>query len=393
MRRQTDITEELPEEELPEEELPEEASEKHTHPLPALLSFLLVVLCLALVGVLLPAHTAQSVTAAPGLVARENDDLLGAALEGYAYIHKHYRIPEGSLPAKPLESGYGESADPAVILSVLERASDLLGGETAVGWTPETELRPGTTVQYYYDETILVLTWQELSEGRICTWCEVKLSDVSQLRRKLAGDTYGYSVQFPASQLAAQDNAVAAVSGDFYAFRTAGIHVYNGVLCFVSGDNADTCFFDRGGNMLVVHRNEINTWEEAADFVREHGVIFSVAFGPSILEDGVIDVPFHYPWGENYESYARAAISQVGDLHYLFVAANRGDWSPMHFSTPEVAQLMLEHGCTMAYSLDGGQTAEVLFHGELRSLPEFGKERVVSDVICFASALPEGGVG
>ena len=26
---------------------------------------------------------------------------------------------------------------------------------------------------------------------------------------------------------------------------------------------------------------------------------------------------------------------------------------------------------------------------ELRSLPEFGKERVVSDVICFASALPK----
>ena len=380
---------------LPEEELPEETPEKRTHPLPALLSMILVIFCLALVGVLLPAHTAQTTTPAPGLedrFSRENTDLVSRALEGYAYIHKHYRIPEGGVPAKPLESGYGESADPAVILSVLEQASDLLGGETAVGWTPETQLRPGTTVQYYYDETILVLTWQELDQGRVCTWCEVKLADVSQLRRKLAGDKYGYSVQIPASWLAAQDNAVAAVSGDFYAFRTAGIHVYNGTLYFVSGDNADTCFFDRNGDMLVVHRNEINSWEEASAFVKDHGVIFSVAFGPSILEDGVINVPLHYPWGENYESYARAAISQVGELHYLFLAANRGDWSPLHFITPEIAQLMLDHGCTMAYCLDGGQTAEVLFHGELRNVPEFGRERVVSDVLCFASALPEGDI-
>lgn len=380
--------------ELPEEELPEETGERRTHPLAALLSMLLVAVCLGLVGLLLPAHTAQAVTAAPGLETRfslQNAELLSQALEGYAYIPKHYRIPEGSVPAAPLESGYGESADPAEILAVLERASGLLGGETVVGWTPETELRPGSTVQYYYDETILALSWQELDQGRICTFCEVKLADVTQLRRKLSGDRYGYSVQVPASWLAAQDNAVAAVSGDFYAFRTAGIHVYNGTLCFVSGDNADTCFFDRDGNMLVVHRNEINTWEEAAAFVEEHGVIFSVAFGPSILENGVLTVPGHYPWGENHESYARAVLSQVGQLHYLFLAANRGDWDPLHFTTPEVARIMLEHGCTMAYSLDGGQTAEVLFHGALRSMPEFNAERVVSDVICFASALPEGG--
>ena len=52
---------------------------------------------------------------------------------------------------------------------------------------------------------------------------------------------------------------------------------------------------------------------------------------------------------------------------------------------------MLEHGCEMAYALDGGQTAEVILNGKLMNRPEFGYERQVSDALCFASALPEGG--
>lgn len=370
---------------------PEEQKRKRW---PAAALTLGILLCLGLTALLIPAERAEEAWPAPALaqrLERRTQAALDAVVEEYATVRKHYSIPAGSLPAEPYWRNFGESRDPEVILSVIEQASELLGEETVVGWTPETKLRPGTAVQYYYDETILALSWQELSNERICTWCEVKVADASQLRRKLAGDSYGYPIQLPASWLAGQDNAVCAFSGDFYAFRTAGIHVYNGSLCYVSGDTADTCFFDREGNMLIAHRYEINSWAQAAAYVRENNIEFSVAFGPSVLENGVIRIPEDYPWGENFETYARALLSQVGHLHYLFLCANCREEGFDRFTTRETVELMIDHGCTMAYALDGGQTAELVFRNRVANTPEFDNERQVSDVICFASALPKGG--
>ena len=355
---------------------------------------ILPVLSLLLVLLFIPARVAAATVSAPEVQERftqQTSNLLEQNLEGYTYIHKHYRISAGSLPAKPLESGFGATDDPAEVLSVIDRASVLLGEEVIVGWTPETALRPGSQVKYYFDETILVLTWQELSGDRICTWCEVKLSDPSQLRRKLAGDQYGSPVQMPATMLSRQDNAAAAVSGDFYAHRTAGIHVNNGLIYLVSGWNADTCFFTRNGDMLFAHRGEITNWTQADTYVRENDILFSVAFGPVLVENGQINIPWDYPWGELYETYSRAVLSQVGHLHYLFLAGNSGSNGYYRFTGQEAAQLMIDHGCTMAYNMDGGQTAEVILGGEMVNLPEFHMERQVSDVLCFASALPEGG--
>ncbi len=363
-------------------------------PLAAVGLVLLSLLALLPVLLFIPARVAAETHPAPEIRERfsqEINDLLERNLEGYSYISKHYRIRQGALPAAPLASGYGATEDPREVLAVIEKASDLLGEEVIVGWKPETVLRPGSQVKYYYDETILVLTWQELSGDRVCTWCEVKLSDPSQLRRKLAGDQYGSPVQLPATLLSRQDNAVAAVSGDFYANRTAGIHVNYGLIYLVSGWNADTCFFTRDGDMLFVHRGEISSWAQAETYVKENDVLFSVAFGPVMVENGQITIPWDYLWGEMREEYSRAVISQVGHLHYLFLAGNAGGSGYQRFTGWEAAQEMIDHGCTMAYGLDGGQTAEVILGGELVNLPEFNMERQVSDVLCFASALPEGG--
>lgn len=357
------------------------------------LSAFTAALTLLLVLLYVPASTSAATAAAPELGRRffqEAHNRLGESLREYAYVKKVYRIPTGSLPARPAEDRFGATRDPAVILALLEQAEELLEGEGAVAWSPETVLAPDSYIQYYYDETILVLTWQELSEDRICTWCEVKVADPTQFRRKLAGDTYGWPIQAAASDLAVQDNAVAAVSGDFYAFRNCGVHVYQGALRNVFGQ-ADTLFVTAEGDLRMVRQGQIQTWEQARRYMAENNVAFSVAFGPILVENGVNVTPSGYPWGEIWDEYARAAISQVGHLHYLFLAANCNVWGGHRFTALEAAELMLNHGCDMAYALDGGQTAEVVLGGSLVNRPEFGYERQVSDVLCFASALPEGG--
>ena len=48
-------------------------------------------------------------------------------------------------------------------------------------------------------------------------------------------------------------------------------------------------------------------------------------------------------------------------------------------------------GCRMAYSLDGGQTAAIVMNDQLINRPVYGTQRKISDIIYFATAVPDGG--
>ena len=48
-------------------------------------------------------------------------------------------------------------------------------------------------------------------------------------------------------------------------------------------------------------------------------------------------------------------------------------------------------GCDKAYTLDGGQTAVIAMNDQLMNAVLFGFQRKISDIIYFATAVPEGG--
>ena len=49
---------------------------------------------------------------------------------------------------------------------------------------------------------------------------------------------------------------------------------------------------------------------------------------------------------------------------------------------------MIKRGCIKAYTLDGGQIATTAFNGELINPVQFGAQKDISDVIYFATAVP-----
>ena len=57
-------------------------------------------------------------------------------------------------------------------------------------------------------------------------------------------------------------------------------------------------------------------------------------------------------------------------------------------TTAQSGQFMYRKGCQKAYSLDGGQTSVLVFDGEPFNRVDWGNERVFSDIIYFASAIP-----
>ena len=55
-----------------------------------------------------------------------------------------------------------------------------------------------------------------------------------------------------------------------------------------------------------------------------------------------------------------------------------------------VADALVSLGVPAAYALDGGQTASVIVNNRLVNPVDWGEERTMSDIVYFASAIPEG---
>lgn len=313
------------------------------------------------------------------------------ALGELTYIKKIYKLAETDTVApKPNPAAFGTTTDPAVVQGVIDAAAELLDGQETV-WQPDLPFYPGTEIHYYRDATILVIVWKEIIEARCATLAEVKIADGSQFRRKLAEDTYGSSVQLYATELASAANAVVAANADFYAFRQIGLTVYQRQLFRNDAQKLDTCFITAGGDMLFSRAGELTGDAAVQQYIADNDVVFSLSFGPVLVDNGEVQQCSGYPIGEMELEYSRAGIGMTDELHYLLMTVNHTDMRP-RAKVNEFARFMAAKGCVKAYNLDGGQTSEIVFQNEAVNHVDFGYERTVSDIIYFATAIPESEV-
>ena len=310
------------------------------------------------------------------------------ALGELAYIKKIYTLQENdTVSPVPNAACFGTTNDPADIREVIKNAADLLDGQSVI-FDENADFVPGEPIRYYLDETILVITWKEYINQRCCTCAEVKIAHGSQLRRKLADDSYSSSVQLYASDMAKQANAVVAINGDFYAFRDLGITVYQRTLYRNSPAKVDTCFFTSTGDMLFTRAGELTGEGETQRFIEDNDIVFSIAFGPVLVDNGELQYCERYPIGEIDTEYSRSCIGMSGELHYFLMTINHTSDARPRATVNELARFIYSKGVQKAYNLDGGQTSEIIMNGEPINHIDFGFERTVSDIIYFATAIP-----
>lgn len=314
---------------------------------------------------------------------------ISSALEGVLNIEKVYWLNDSDkIAPKPDPEKFGNVMDPAQMQEVLDAAADLLDGQTTLFRT-DVKMYGDLGVHYYLDDTILCITWRERIGTSVYTFSEVKIAHASQFRRFLADGKYGSEKQYYCTQMAQTVNAVTASNADFYKYRPYGIVVYDGQVHRVN-DRVDTCFIDDQGQMLLVPRGQISDQAAAEAFVEENNVRFSLAFGPILVNEGKNTVPERYAVGEINEPYSRAGLGYLGELHYVLVTAGYGLNAHVMPTISQFADMMLSFGCQKAYALDGGQTGTIVTNNQLMNYPDFGTQRTVSDIIYFATAMPDG---
>lgn len=316
-------------------------------------------------------------------------DTVSDAFEGAMVVKKQFWIPDDAVDAPlPNPDNYGETDDPTTLQWLIDEAAELLDGQELL-FSTDIQLCSGSKVTYYLDETILVITWRQVFHNMVYTISEVKVAHPSQFRRYLANNEFDSPYLYPTTEMYTKVNGVVVSSADFYLGRQYGIIVYDGEVKRMSnGEHVDTCYIDRDGNMLFSYRGELLDMESAQKFVDDNNISFGLCFGPILVDNGVRCEYDRYTLGEVNDPYPRAALCQKDKLHYLMVTAN-GDMGYYTYPTiHDFAAVIETFGVQKAYTLDGGRTGTIAMLGRLMNPHEYDEQRRISDIIYFATALP-----
>ena len=271
---------------------------------------------------------------------------------------------------------------------ILKAAADNLDIQSPL-FTTETQIKPGSEINYYLDDSIFAVTWKQVVDNSTYTFSEVKVAHASQFRRFLSEGKYNSGILHTTTEMAKSVNAVVASSGDYYSYRRIGIVVNEGSVYRDQGDLLDTCYVDSNGDLLFSYARELNGKETIQSFVDEHDIRFSICFGPVMIIDNENVVPPTYNSGEINQNYPRAALCQMDELHYVLVCANM---EAPNYQVPTVSQFadsLVKLSIPTAYALDGGQTASIVINNQLINTVSYGAQREISDIIYFATAVGE----
>ena len=213
---------------------------------------------------------------------------------------------------------------------------------------------------------------------------DVTLTDATVLRSAFANNQFGENITENTSAIAQNNNALFAINGDYYGFRSTGIVIRNGVIYRDSGARQGLAFY-RDGHVEVY--DETATTAQA---LVDAGVWNTLSFGPALLENGEIpsgiesvevdtNVGNHSIQGDQ----PRTAIGVIDNNHIVFVVVDgRSSGYSKGVDMTELAQIMQDLGCQTAYNIDGGGSSTMYFNGALVNNPlGKGEERGTSDIL------------
>jgi hypothetical protein len=214
---------------------------------------------------------------------------------------------------------------------------------------------------------------------------DIHIKDIYQFRPGFGSEGHtGRGATYPWI-IARRANAVLWITGDNLINsekEEKGILIRDGKI--YSYENAeDTLVMYPDMSMRIFDK-----WETRANILLEDGVENSFSFGPTLIKDGVINENAKYH--RIRRSNPRAGIGYFEPGHYLAVVVDgrQKDYS-VGMTVWEFADLFAEYGCSLAYNLDGGLSAAMVFMGE--QLNSHSGQRIgESNDISYQRAVPDG---
>lgn len=228
------------------------------------------------------------------------------------------------------------------------------------------------TENSYRDANISLELSEIEYEGAVCHICDIYVRRATDIKTAFANDTFGRGFADSTLNISRENNAVFAVSGDYYGIRNRGVVIRNGMICRTDKAH-DICILYYDGSMETYDYYDFNI----ASAIKK-GAWQAWDFGPELLDDGKEIKEFNTGISGNNP---RIGIGYFEEGHYLFLAADGRQESSKGLSLAEMSSFFAKAGCKNAYNLDGGHSAVMTLYGEIANSPSKKGGRDISDII------------
>lgn len=258
-------------------------------------------------------------------------------------------------------------------------------------------------------QTSKVIIQRKYDATQPLTWFEADLYgdlDAGEMLRTVQNDPEKMGkVRVDATETAKKHNVVFAMNTDYYTYRVAvnnnrhtGVVIRDGRILYddpytekqVTNSmfpNLDMLAFMPDGSLKVYH-----SWEKTAQEFIDEGVQTVYSFGPYLLLDGKVS---ERAYANNENKNPRCAIGMVEPGHYVAIMCEGRLKRSAGVTISYLAKMMRAKGCQVAFNMDGGQTAVMVFMGkQLNQIGAYdgGKtnSRPTSEVLGFGTSEQVG---
>lgn len=246
------------------------------------------------------------------------------------------------------------------------------------GNQPSQPSAPVITETSYSDDNIKITIETIKKYNTVIYIADIQINDASYLKTAFAKNSYGRNIKDITSKMASSHDAILAVNGDYYGFRSSGYVLRNGKLYRTNsrGSGYDALLIDTSGNFLIEADSEISK-----SLLNSGTLSQIISFGPGLIENGKITANKMTKSAAFTTTNPRTAIGQISPLHYVFAVCDGRTKTSVGLTLKELAQVLYEKGCIWAYNLDGGGSATMYFNGKVVNHPSDGAERAISDIV------------
>lgn len=261
----------------------------------------------------------------------------------------------------------------------------------------------------YVSQTSKVIIQRKYDATQPLTWFEADLYgdlDAGEMLRTVQNDPEKMGkVRVDATETAKKHNVVFAMNTDYYTYRVAvnnnrhtGVVIRDGRILYddpytekqVTNSmfpNLDMLAFMPDGSLKVYH-----SWEKTAQEFIDEGVQTVYSFGPYLLLGGKVS---ERAYANNENKNPRCAIGMVEPGHYVAIMCEGRLKRSAGVTISYLAKMMRAKGCQVAFNMDGGQTAVMVFMGkQLNQIGAYdgGKtnSRPTSEVLGFGTSEQVG---
>ena len=241
-----------------------------------------------------------------------------------------------------------------------------------------------------YHNSKLSIDIKKLYSDKLKCWyylADIQTTDASAMFSVLSDKADPSKNRALPKDLAAKGKTVFAINGDLFVARNTGVIIRSGKIWRDKPKEPILAFY-KSGDMKV-----FNPTEKTAQQLVSEGVTDTFAFGPILIRDGTIN---HDVLKKDRlrPRNPRTGIGMVDKGHFIsIVVEGRQPGYSEGVTLDDFALMFRERGCTTAYNLDGGQSAVMVFMGQLLNShkkdmngTQWNSYRHISELLCFGTS-------